>query len=447
MPEITVLHSSDGYRAFLQVPPEMTRFPSCSELHSLLVRRGVIFGINEQILTQISSGKTREYRIEVARGVPPKPGIPGRIEILVDISGMGKPKVLSDGRVDHRDIGLLLNVRKGDSLARRIPPQPGTEGRTVFGKSIQAPPVADVSLQKGPGTVISPADPNLLIAELDGALIIDPSGCIEVRTEKVIRGDVDYSTGNVVFSGDLLILGTIRSGFAVDNKGSLKVSGNIEDAIVRCTGNLEVDGGVIGAGNGTIQSGGSIRARHAENFSITAEGDICIVESMLHCVVSSGGKVKSKLLVGGMVTAGEVYADTIGSTAETRTIVDIGRMQLLIQERYALLKRLGQITTELVSHKQQLFSLVRDGLDEHGMLSPEQEKRLDSLREKTVESISNSRFVQARIEEIEKLEHEQNFEPGIVAGTVFPNTLVKYGSGERLIMEKISNVRLFPGKS
>ena len=131
-----------------------------------------------RFLIEISNGGVKN-RIEVARGVPPRPGVPGHIQMLIDTSGMGKPKTLSDGRVDHRDLGLVVNVKKGTILARKIHPRPGTEGKSVFGKPIPVPPVSDVVLRPGVGTCISEADPDLLVADIDGALGVDDEGMLK----------------------------------------------------------------------------------------------------------------------------------------------------------------------------------------------------------------------------------------------------------------------------
>ena len=280
-------------------------------------------------------------RIEVARGMPPVQGVAGRIDMLIDISAVGKPRKMSDGSVDHHDIGIVINVKQGQSIARFVPPQPGAEGMTVFGKTIPAPALENINFVAGPGTRISPSDPNLLLAEIDGALNVSTDGKIEVRNEKVINGDIDYSTGNVSFTGNLNILGSIRAGFSVESSGDIKIRDNIEDAVVKCEGNLTIGGGAVGSGEGLIECQGELKAKHIENFTVNIEGDMVVGEDIMHSTIVSAGKVKAKLIVGGTILAVEIEAETAGSNSETKTILDIGRKYVLIEERNALQRKTG----------------------------------------------------------------------------------------------------------
>jgi len=65
-------------------------------------------------------------------------GTPGSIEVLIDVSQKGKPRVLPGGKVDHRDISYVVNVRKGTPLVKHLPPIPGKDGCNVFGKTVVA---------------------------------------------------------------------------------------------------------------------------------------------------------------------------------------------------------------------------------------------------------------------------------------------------------------------
>ncbi|NLG17665.1 MAG: DUF342 domain-containing protein [Fibrobacter sp.] len=446
MSEISVLHTPDGLRAFIQIPPQgATGEMTPVSLRQLLNRKGIVFGIIEESLAAIAAGGIQN-RIEVARGVLPKPGVPGHIQMLVDVSEMGRPKLLSDGSVDHHEIGTVIDIKKGTELARKIHPRPGIDGMNVFGKSIPAPPVEDVNLCPGVGTAVCGSDPDLLIAEVDGALGIDTDGKVEVRDEKVINGDIDYSTGNIVFSGNLSVRGTIRSGFTVETGGNLKVNGSIEDANIGCKGNLDIRGGAVGSGNGKILCKGSIRARHIENFVVEADGDVIISEDVMHSSIISGSRVRSKLIVGGNIIAIEIDADVVGSGAETKTILDVGRKQMLFQERHSLLKELVFVASEFIALKQQIFALVKDTMDENGTLSPEKEEELQELKEKIIETNNTCLKIQARVKEIERIQNSCELDPGIMIGTVFPNTFIRYGSGEKMIMDKTERFVFHPGK-
>jgi uncharacterized protein (DUF342 family) len=442
--DISVQYTSDGFRAFLQISPEIKSFPSLQELKRYLQNNGIIYGVNENVLQDVALGRHIGDKVEIARGTAVAPGIPGRIEYLINIDERGRPKELSDGRVDHHNLNFLINVKKGDPLAKRIPPKPGTEGKTIFGKVVPAPPVTDVKLQNGCGTAVSAQNPDLLIAVIDGAVSLDQQGRMEVRNEKIIRGDIDYSTGNLIFKGNLQICGTVRTGFSVEICGKLSIEGNVEDAKIKCTEALEIRGGAVGAGNGNMECN-SLKIRFVENFTIKAENDIIVSEDIVNSIISTSGKVKAKSIIGGTITASEIEADALGSIAESRTIADIGRKQALISERSTLKKELDSVSQKLSEQKEKLYLLIRDNMDESGSLGTQVEVTLESFRRMTVQSYDKYRELVAKLEQIDKLIAEQKAETSILAGHIYPNTFIRLGNSEKFILEEMDNVKFTAG--
>lgn len=444
MVELRVGVSKDGLSALLQIPQNLVKLPTIAEIRALLEKNGVFYGINQDILKLISEGKIKNSTVEVARGIAPVEGCNGRIELLVDISEKGKPKILESGRADYHEINLLINVSKNQVIARHVPPSQGEVGFSVSGKKIHQKVVSDVPLPIGIGTCISETDPNLLVAQIDGALCINSRGKIEIKNSQIIKGDIDYSTGDVCFHGDLQVEGTVKSGFSVKVVGSLKVKGNVENSKIQCKGDLEIAGGVTGGGEGVIECCGSLRSSHIENFTIHVNGDVNVDGDLINCIVISGGKVKANKIVGGSVSAFFIEAGIVGSSAETKTILDIGKNFQIDRERYGLLKKLSEISSEQVLLRTKVFELLRDNMNDCGILSEENEKKLEILKSKTIELHNNSDSVQKRIEEIEEIENK-NSESAIIVKELFPNTLVKLGANDKLIMEKSVNVMLKPG--
>jgi uncharacterized protein len=446
LPGFSIIITPDSLKAYLQIPPNVDVFPILQDLQIDLQNQGIIIGIDHNAILQVASGKIVKGLVEIARGIAPQKGHPGRIEILVDVSQVGKPRELADGRVDYHEIGNVINVTKGCPLARHIPPEEGVDGRDVFGKPIAAPVPDDVHLHGGPGTSISSDDKNVLLADIDGALSIEPDGCIEVKNHKTINTDIDYSTGNICFPGDLIVMGSIRAGFHVEVLGNLHVQGYVEDTQIKSMGNVEINGGAVGAGTGLIDCKGSVKVRHLENFSIKSGDDVFISEDSLHSTISSDGWIKAKSIIGGTVSAFGIECDSVGSTAETKTILDIGRFHVLSEERSDLKKECVEILDLITQLKIQIFSLVRDSMDENGKLSELEEKKLISLKNKTMEYKGKCDKIKKRIESINKIEKTIGARSGLVAKCVFPNTLIKLGNGERQVQDLLFNVKLFNGK-
>jgi hypothetical protein len=146
------------------------------------------------------------------------------------------------------------------------------------------------------------------------------------------------------------------------------------------------------------------------------------------------------------MTAFGIECDSIGSTAETKTILDIGKFHTLSEERSELMKRNSETSDLIVELKMQVFSHVRDYMDENGNLSEPEEKKLESLKNITMESKIKCDKIRTRIDCINKIEKTFGEHCGLIARCVFPNTLIKFGNGERQVHEILYNVKLSIGK-
>lgn len=387
-------------------------------------------------------GGIRGRRVVVGEGEMPVPGRDGSLKSYVDVSAQGKPRELEGGRVDHRDLRHIYNVRAGQPLLERIPPVPGKPGKTVFGEAVAPPGPKDVALRVGPGTEISKRNPNLLVAAIDGAVKVGPDGLMEVRGARVVRGDVDYATGNISFVGSLRITGTVRAGFAVEVGGDLAVGGGVEDARVRCGGDLTIAGGAVGSQNGRLTAGGSVKVHHLEGFGVKAGGDVSVAEDALHSRIEAEGVVRAKTIVGGMVVAGGgVESAVVGATAETKTILDMGGVYRLRLRREETLRKMGRYAMDLAAKKKEMFTLVSEGMDDAGNLRPEQAAEL--LKMKKARTALRAEHVRLA-KEIEVLDGKLKTAPRPTIRTrrMYPNTIVRFGPLERTVNEEMRNVAI-----
>ena len=404
--------------------------------------RNIVYGIKGDAIDRMVSEGVCNKRVHVAQGLPPELGIDGRLEILIDISGVGKPKKLADGRVDHKELKKVINVKKGDKLIRRIPPQPGKDGCTIFGSKIKATPSKDAIFRVGVGTEVSEEDPNILIAASDGAVKINYKEEIEVRTAKVVSGDIDYSTGNISFSGDLKIQGTVRGGFTIQANGNLLIGGSVEDAQVSCSGDMEIIGGAVGSGNGKIDCGGTLKVHHIENFDVKAGKCIIVGDTILHSSIKTEEYLEAKTIVGGQIEAAQgVYVDIIGALSETRTVIKAGSAYLLMQEKKLFQERAIELNTELKKCKEEMYNLVKNGMDDNGNLTDEDTAELEIQKEKRSKIIKQLTELDEKTTEIDKsLKETPN--PVIKVKKIFPITVIRFGLAEKTIREKVFNVSI-----
>lgn len=435
-------HTSDGQRAFVWVPEEFrAAYPTIEECRRCLRDAGVLFGINEEVLRTLVEMKVCGKKVEVARGVAAVPGKAGSIEVLVDLQGKGRPRELDDGSVDHRDISYVVNVARNTPLAKRIPPDPGIPGTSVFGATVKPPPVEDAAIDAGKGTCFAKDDPDLLVADTDGALFVGRDGYIEVRTSKVIGHDIDYSTGNISFSGDLTIQGTVRGGFCVECTGDLVVEGGVENAVLTCGGILEIRGVAAGAKEALLACEDEMRVRQIERFRARA-ARVVVKESALHCSIEARESVRAKHLVGGTVKAGiGITVGTAGNAAETITHLQVAGTQDLEHQRYLKLKEMTVLANSVGELKQEMFSLVRDEMDGAGTLPSSSETRLEEKKQLYETRVAEFSQQGAAIESIEQAIRE--FPDTFIEATmIHPGTIVQFGSYTKKIEQAAHNVRI-----
>jgi hypothetical protein len=440
-PDIVVYKSPDQMKAYLFVPEQLRgSYPSKTVLLERLAHAGVLHGVDEGALDHMVAETVCDRRVQVATGRAPAAGTHGKLQILIDTSERGRPRQLENGGVNHRDLQLIFNVRAGTPLARRIPPVPGKPGITITGEPVEPPPVQPAEFRQGVGTKVSDEDPDVLVAAVDGQVMIERDGRISVTDSRIIRGDVDYSTGNISVLGNLRITGSVRAGFEVRARGMVSIGGSVEDARVYCTGDLQVAGGAVGSEKALIRCGGSVAVHHVEGFSIDADKDVVIAEDAVHAKVQARGTAKVRAVVGGSISAGAgIIAHSIGAPAETRTIVELGGAYLLrMQRQEAESKQEG---TRLALHEcgEEMFRLVRDSMDESGQLEAEQETRLDELKKRRELLGGQHEKLEKQIRKIDEA-MDTALEPVVKTDTLFPNTMVRFGPMEKVIREKLSHV-------
>lgn len=438
----TVYHTKDGLGAFLKVNATSDgSYPTVEELKQILSRHGVVHGIDERVLLAMVEKNVTTERIKVASGTPASAGVDGKLHYFVDISRRGKPLVREDGSVDHRQLHFAANVQRGQPLVQRIPPVAGVEGRDVFGRTIFVTAPKDVMLPGGEGTALDEANPDVLLAARDGAMQMGSEGRIEVGSAWCIRGDVDYATGNVDFSGELRIGGLVRSGFSVRCLGKLSI-GALEDATVDGRGTIEILGGATGAGKGSISGGETIRIKYVENFRAEAQRDIIVTEDVLNCTLWARRGISARCIIGGLTTVGQqLEAVNLGNSAETRTIVVVLGRYLHLKEREKCLKQCELGTAALKTTREAMFELVRDEMDESGELAPQSLERLEALKSQLAE-VDEELGRQRRQCAVLERRAQNTAPPTIRAHSIYPNTIIRYGGLEKIIREELKNVSI-----
>ena len=143
-----------------------------------------------------------------------------------------------------------------------------------------------------------------------------------------VKGDVDASTGNVHFNGEVLVRGTIREGQSVEAGGSVYCSKDVELTLLCAGKDLVVEGGIIGKKKALAKAGGEVRARSIEHSVIEARGSVRAERSITQCLVRTHAAVflgKKGAILGGKTSAKDgITAAQLGSDKGTKTEIQVG---------------------------------------------------------------------------------------------------------------------------
>ncbi len=440
----SVVVSSDKMKAYIVLsPPEGGKTITAEQMIEALSQQGVVYGINRSVIDELARHPVYNEKICVAEGKAPESGKDGKVQFYFDITKEHKPIILKDGRVNFRELNLIESVRKGQVLCSLIPPTKGIAGFSVLGTEVPARDGRPAKLPKGKNVEIS-SDGQALLASIDGQVVYD-DGKVNVQANYEVAGDVDNSTGNIYFVGNVTIKGNVLSGFTVEAEGYVEVWGVVEGAVIKAGEDIILRRGMLGHGKGRLVSGRDIVARYIENSNIEAKNDIK-AEAIMHSNVKCGNRLEltggKGLLVGGTCKVGrEIVAKVIGSHLFTATELEVG-VNPELKERYRMLKeQIGGMETDIKKADQVIILLRR--LEAAGSLPPEKKEILGkSIRTKAYleNKMNDLKEEAALLEEILQQESKAKVK---VHNVIYPGVRVVMGTSIMHVKESLQYCTLY----
>jgi hypothetical protein len=336
------------------------------EVGEALEASGVTSGVDSTAVLRLAKEDVFFELVPLACGTPPVQGSDGKVveyyarEVTHDI------KVDENGVADYRSTNYVQVIEKDTVICDIVPPVEGQPGVRVDGKLVEPKKVHPVKAPIGPNTTLS-EDGTQLLAGIDGHLIYN-NGAFQIRPLLDVQGDVDYSTGNIDYRGDVHIHGDVRENFFVRATGTVTVDGTVEAANIEAGGDLIVSSGVLGDNRATIKSGGCIRVKYLEScVAYAAQGVYadCIVSSHVYSDDIISVTTGRGTIIGGTMTAARmIKARMIGSQANMKTALVLGELPY-VQEKLrngrADLKTVRQELKEL--NKELEFLEEQQGLE------------------------------------------------------------------------------------
>ncbi|BAU27697.1 hypothetical protein DFP93_10256 [Aneurinibacillus soli] len=420
------------------------------EVVSVLEKNKVYFGRDEELLRKVAESP-RSYSHEnltVAHGSAPVHGIDGKIEYMIHSSGKTGPQEKEDGNVDYYNVLTLLNVSKGQMLAKKIPATKGTPGKSVTGDEIVAKDGKEARYQIGKNVLLDQEKVHAYAA-IDGQVSITDKGKLNVLSVYEVKGDLDFSVGNIDFVGSVVVRGNVHPGFTVKAGGDIRIAGSVEGATLEANGTIEIAQGVIGQNKGYIKAGHDVKAGFIQDALVTAENDVIISQVIMHSNVSAGHQVICRatkgLIVGGSIKAGEsVLAKIVGNATNTPTSIEVGVKPQLREELQNLKKEVKEHTASVLKADQGLRFL--DQLAMQGKLTAD--KKAMQIKFTNSKLLSEKKLAQSkeRLREIEEMLSGMQSARVECSGIMYSGTKLVFGSTVRFIKENYSRSAFYLGE-
>ncbi|MBF0468829.1 MAG: DUF342 domain-containing protein [Desulfamplus sp.] len=140
-----------------------------------------------------------------------------------------------------------------------------------------------------------------IFATADGQPHLDIMGTVSVFSEMHIQGDVDHSTRDLNFSGNIIVNGAVKAGVRIKCAGLTVHS--VEGAQINLTGDLDVSSGIINSDIVNVQ--GNVHAQYINNSRVKALGDIVVQKEITDSELFSGGQC---INANGLITSSFINA-------------------------------------------------------------------------------------------------------------------------------------------
>lgn len=227
------------------------------------------------------------------------------------------------------------NVLAGDRILTIKKLHEGADGRDVFGNAIKSSTARPESEPEHDDTIGAEAlDGEIaLVARTSGELRLT-NGKYSISDTKEMIANVNEISGDVFFPANLTLTGSVEKGRTVRAGGALTINGSAGASLVYSDISVTMNGGIKGAGQGTVWAKQTVNLTFAENARILAGGDISVDRYCFQCTIKTNGMFVMKgnpaVLMGGNIRASKgVEVFELGSERPLRTSISFGQNYLI----------------------------------------------------------------------------------------------------------------------
>ncbi len=439
---VTVAQDRLSVKGRFYPPTEGGNLLSKDEIVKEMIKVGVKYGVIEKTIDDFVANRQYEETLLLAQATLQVEGSDAEITYFFNTDLTQKPKVNEDGSVDFHHLDVISSVSVGDLLAELTPAVQGKPGIDVCGTLLRPVKVKQKVLRAGKNIRLS-EDGLKAYSEVDGHATME-GDIIFVSNMYEVPANVDTSTGDIEYEGNVTVRGNVVAGYSIKAKGDIVVEGVVEGATLQAGGHIILKRGIQGMDRGVLRANGNVISRFIESATVEAGGYVT-ADAIMHSNVSAKGDItvegKKGYITGGTIRSGsQITARTIGSAMGTVTNLEVGIEPALLSEYHDLDKELDDVREEKEKNIQTLTTLARrikmgEKLAPDKMLQFRHAQELrDALPKREEEIEERMRVLKETID---------NYEGGCVKvhGTVYSGTKVTVSNAIHYVKSDVSYCR------
>ena len=398
----------------------------------------------EDFVAKLTKGDIPDPAI-IARGRNPEPDQPGKVEILYTSSDQPDPvseETQEESRQSHYDRTSIIVVKEGQELLRLLPPEPGQNGLDVFGKELPRKLASEVQIRLGPNVR---QEGDIVSATCHGKVeYSDQKVWVESKLE--IPGNVDFSTGNIDFPGDIQIGKNVLDLFTLRSSNDIMVQGMAEAAELYAQQDLIVARGIAGKDKGVCSAGRDLKSKYLLNARVRVGRNVEVEKEIVQCDLACQGRllIENGALIGGLTVAmGGATIKTLGSEANVKTILELGIDQEL-REKY---QELGPEITRRRLQAEKVKQAVEPLLQNQKHLSAEQKEKATELLYQATDLEDSAEQMLKQLCQIAQKNAELTLAEVVITDTIHMGCEIRFPSIQTVITSALRGpVKIEPRK-
>lgn len=439
-----VVISSDKLTAVARFypPSDAGKALTYNDIISELGRFGVRYGAIDENIKKFITQRSYCTDYLLAKALPPEDGIDAVITYHFNTDLSTRPKHNEDGSVDFHTLDNINSIEEGDLIATLKPAFQGRPGIDVCGKPINQRKANVKFLRAVKNTKLSEDGLNLYSTKSGHVSLVD--GQIFVSDIYQVPANVDTSTGDIKYNGNVVVAGNVNTGYRIEADGDVIVNGIVEGAEIIATGQIILKRGIQGMGRGILRAGGNVVTRFIESAEVYSGGYVQ-TDSIMHSKVEAVQEIsvhgKKGFITGGSVKSGlYISAQTAGSIMGTSTILEVSAGNLQND-----LKNLQTQRAELVENvdkASKVIAFISRKIKEGEKLTEEKAVQFKTLSAQKTEMENRIVSLDKKIEEA--LTAIDNASSGyiLVDDIVYPGCKVTIGNVTNFIRNNTKHCRL-----